>query len=278
MEPAALPYFLYSLGILVREGLEALLVIIALAASVRNIGAAGKVRGIYLGSVLAIGASLILAWVVYDLIGDNASDTLEGIFQILAAATLFWVSSWLTSKTQAERWNSYILGRIQNAERSGLPSFALGLTAFLAVIREGAETILFFQALLAGATEAIERHAVEAGMVAGAVALSVACVVLHRAAARIPIRSFFSATSVLLYVLAVVFVGQGIASLQEAGVVRASFVSYLPTVGVLGVYPTLQSLTAQGLLLIFAAAAILRPRGLDGGIELRSRESLRSAG
>jgi high-affinity iron transporter len=264
METAAIPYFLYSLGILVREGLEALLVIIALAASVRNIDGAGKARGIYIGSLLAVGASLILAWIVYDMIGDDASDTLEGVFQIFAAATLFWVSSWLTSKAQAERWNSYILGRVRNAQRSALPSFALGLTAFLAVMREGAETIVFFQALMAGASEAIERHAVEAGIVIGAVALTVASIMLHRAAARIPIRAFFSATSVLLYALAVVFVGQGVASLQEAGVVRASFVGYAPTIGVLGVYPTLQSLTAQGLLLIFAAAAVFKPHGPGG--------------
>src|ERR1700682_591375 len=91
-----IPYFLYSSGILFREGLEALLVIIALVAGTREAGQTGATRNIYGGALLALGLSLILAWVVRHLIGDNTSDTLEGIFQLLAAMTLFYVSSWIT--------------------------------------------------------------------------------------------------------------------------------------------------------------------------------------
>jgi high-affinity iron transporter len=261
MGGTVIPYFLYSAGILFREGLEALLVIIALVAGVRNMGSAIKTRSIYLGAILAVAASLVLAWVVYDLIGDNASDTLEGVFQLFAAATLFYVSSWLTAKVQAERWTQFINSRVENAEKSGLPSLALGLTAFLAVMREGAETIVFFQALIAGASEAMERHAVQAGIAVAAIGLAIAFVVLRKAASRIPIGAFFAVTSILLYGLAVVFVGQGIASLQEAGVVGASFVSHVPTIGVLGLYPTVQSLTAQAVLVVFAMAAVVLPRG-----------------
>src|SRR5258708_8068464 len=200
-----IPYFLYSGGILLREGLEALLVILALVASAREAGQDARARDVYAGGLLAIGVSIALAWAVNHLIGDNASDTLEGIFQLTAAATLFYVSSWLTSKSQAQQWNSFIQAQVDAAKRSKGPSIALGLTAFLAVMREGAETIVFFQALVAGATERAERHAVVLGVVAGAIALAAIFVCLRSLVSRIPIGAFFSATSILLYALAVIF-------------------------------------------------------------------------
>jgi high-affinity iron transporter len=260
MATTALPYFLYSSGILFREGLEALLVIIALVAGARQAGQLARVRDVYLGATIAIVASLALAWAVRHLIGDNTSDTLEGVFQIFAAATLFYVSSWLTSKGQAQRWKNFIDSKVEAAKKSHGPSLALALTAFLAVMREGAETIVFFQALLAGATESIERHAVLMGVIAGAVALSVTFIVLRKLTYMIPIGPVFAATSVLLYALAIIFVGQGIASFQESGVLSATFISSsLPTLPMLGFYPTIQTLVAQGLLILLAVASVIRP-------------------
>ncbi len=258
MPGTALPYFLYSAGILFREGLEAMLVIVALAAGARL---SNRARDVYGGALVAIVASIALAWAVNHVIGDNTSDALEGCFQVLAAATLFLVSSWLTAKSQADRWLKFISHKVESAEASAVPAVALGLTAFLAVMREGAETIVFFQALTAGATELAEKHAVAAGIVAATVGLALTFVMLTRAAHRLPIGWFFSTTSVLLYALAVVFIGQGVASLQEAELVRATFISYVPTIKMLGVFPTVQSLSAQAMLLMFAAAAMFLPRG-----------------
>ena len=256
----AVAYFFYSLGILFREGMEAMLVVIALAAATRGAGRIGRSRDIYAGAVAAIAASVVLAWVVNHIITDDASDTLEGVFQLFAAATLFYVSSWMTSKGQSDRWMKFISHKLESAERSTIPGIALGLTAFLAVMREGAETIVFFQALTNGATEAAERHAVSAGIAVAAVALAASFVVIRRAADRIPMRMFFHATSIMLYALAIVFVGQGVASLQEASIVSATFVNYAPTIPMLGIFPTIQSLGAQAVLLMFAAAAVLVPR------------------
>lgn len=254
-----LPYFLYSSGILIREGLEALLVIIALLAAVREAGQERRARDIYGGALLALGLSLVLAWAVNHVIADNTSDTLEGIFQLLAAATLFYVSSWLTARGQSERWRTYLNRKVEAARGLNGPSIALGLTAFLAVMREGAETIVFFQALLSGATEAAERHAVTAGLLAGGLVLAVVFALLRKAAYHIPLGSFFRATSVLLYALAVIFVGQGIASFQESGVVHATFVDHVPTIQMLGLFPTVQTLAAQGVLIALAALAIVMP-------------------
>ena len=259
--PTALPYFLYSLGILVREGAEALLVIVALLAAVREAGQERRARDIYAGALLALGLSLALAWAVNHLIADDTSDTLEGVFQLLAAATLFYVSSWLTARAQSDRWRAFLHNKIEASRDLAGPSIALGLTAFLAVMREGAETIVFFQALLGGATEAVERHAVMAGLATGAIALGVIFLVLRKAASRIPLGSFFTATSVLLYALAVIFVGQGIASFQESGVMRATFVDHVPTIQSLGLFPTVQTLAAQAVMLGLAALALLAPAG-----------------
>jgi high-affinity iron transporter len=256
-----LPYFLYSLGILVREGSEALLVVVALLAAVREAGQERRARDIYAGALLALGLSLVLAWAVNHLIADDTSDTLEGVFQLLAAATLFYVSSWLTARGQSDRWRTFLHDKVEASRDIAGPSIALGLTAFLAVMREGAETIVFFQALLGGATETAERHAVMAGLLAGALALGVIFLVLRKAAFRIPLGSFFTATSVLLYGLAVIFVGQGISSFQESGVMRATFVDHVPTIQALGLFPTVQTLAAQAAMLGLAALALFAPAG-----------------
>jgi high-affinity iron transporter len=126
-------------------------------------------------------------------------------------------------------------------------------------MREGAETIVFFQALVSGATERAERHAVFAGVVAGAIALTVIFVGLRNLVSRIPIGAFFSATSILLYALAVIFVGQGIASFQESGVMSATFINHLPTLPMFGFFPTVQTIVAQAFLILLAAAAAIVP-------------------
>jgi high-affinity iron transporter len=255
----AIPYFLYSSGILFREGLEALLVIIALVAAVRQAGHGARARDIYTGALIALACSILLAWAVRHVLGDNTSDTLEGIFQLLAVVTLFYVSSWITSRSQAKQWKKFIGAQVEAARRSAGPSLALGVTAFLAVMREGAETIVFFQALMAGATETVERHAIFIGVAAGAVGLVLAFIGLRKVTFMIPIGPVFTATSVLLYALAVIFAGQGIASFQESGVIGATFVSHVPTVAMLGLFPTIQTLIAQGILLILAMAALVLP-------------------
>src|SRR5712691_4887375 len=253
------PYFLYSSGILFREGLEAMLVIIALFAGTRQACPGRHARDIYTGALTPLASSIVLAWVVNHVIGDNTSDTLEGVFQLFAAATLFYVSSWITSKAQAQRWRKFISTQVEIARRSKGPSMALALTAFLAVMREGAETIVFFQALLAGATETAERHAVLIGVIAGAFALAITFVGLRKITFMIPIGPVFAATSVLLYALAVIFAGQGVASFQESGVLSATFINHVPTIQMLGIFPTVQTLTAQAILLVLALASVFAP-------------------
>ncbi len=255
----AIPYLLYSSGILLREGLEALLVIVTLLAAVRQAGHEKRTRDIYVGAFIALLCSTALAWAVQHVLGDNTSDTLEGIFQLLAVATLFYVSSWMTSKSQARQWKNFIGTQVEAIRHSDGPSLALGLTAFVAVMREGAETIVFFQALMAGATETAERHAIVVGLIAGGAALVVIFLGLRKVTFLVPIGPVFTVTSVLLYALAVVFVGQGIASFQESGVISTTFVSHVPALPMLGFYPTVETLAAQGILVLLALASLAVP-------------------
>lgn len=260
MPDTATAYFFYSLGIIFREGLEAMLVVVALAAGAREIGRARSERDVYRGALIAVALSIALAWVVNYVISDQTTHKFEGAFQLLAAATLFYVSSWLTARSQADRWREFINARVQKAKQAAIPALALGGAAFLAVFREGAESVVFIQSLVMGATAPGETRAVLAGIAVGAAALVTAFVVLRRAAFRLPIHAFFSITSVILYGLAVVFVGEGIAAWQEAEIIRTTFIDHVPEISVLGIYPTLEGVTAQAALLVVALAAILAPR------------------
>jgi high-affinity iron transporter len=259
MTGTAIPYFLYSFGIVFREGLEAFLVVLALVAGARRSGQNSQVRQIYMGAGAAVIVSLIMAWAVQHLLSDDAGDTMEGIFQLFAAATLFYVSSWMTAKSQ-RRWTSFITAKVEAAHSSECATITLAATAFLAVLREGAETIIFFQALAAGATEAIEKHAVLTGLIAGSIGLAVTLAVLRKLTDLIPISRFFSVSSIVLYALAVVFAGQGIASLQESGLVGATFISSVPTVPMLGLYPTIQTIAPQAFLIAIAVGSFARRR------------------
>ncbi len=258
MSQTAIAYFLSSMGILFREGTEAMLVIVALASATGEQGRRGHARGIYAGAAAAIAGSIALAVAVNYLISDDASDSIEGVFQLLAAAMLFYVSSRLLAKSQSERWNGFIGGKLPSAERGAIPAFALGLTAFLAVMRR-ADTIVSLQALWAGAAAGPERHAVAAGIASAAVALALLLIIIEWSARKLALATVFKTATVMLSAMAVIFIGQGIASLQEADWVAATFVDYVPAIPALGIFPTVQTLGAQAILLI-AAAALFVPR------------------
>ncbi len=260
MSSVTVAYFFYSAGILLREGLEALLVVVALAAAVKQLENRTALKGVYVGAIAALVASLGLACALSGLLTDNASDGLEGVFQLVAALTLLYVSSWMNLRGRAGAWKAYLTAQVERAGRANMPALALGLTSFTAVMREGAETIVFFQALVAGADPGNERRAIAGGIILASAGLVLLAVILQRAASRLPIRRFFKISSVLLCTLAVVFIGQGIASLQEAGLVHATRVNYVPTVKILGLFPTVESLSGQGILLVLALAILFLQR------------------
>lgn len=267
---AASPRLLFaqSLLIMLREGFEAILVIGALVAFLVRAGAVERKREIGLGVVWAVGASLLTA-LGYATVFRNASasqEALEGLTMLVAAVVLFWVSYWLVSKIELKKWQAFVAARMGKA-LSSRRALALAAVAFLAVYREGFETVLFYAALFASAGGAPGASAgIASGIVLGFAGLGVVYYLMQRYGTRLPLKPFFAVTSGLLYLMAFSFAGQGIAELQAAGYVSATPIGWIPTVPVLGIFPTLQSFLLQALLAAALAAALvwvfwLEPRG-----------------
>jgi high-affinity iron transporter len=262
--------FMQSFVLLLREGFEAILIVAALMAFLGKAGATDKRRHVAQGAWAAVGASLITA-VLLELLFEitpGQREALEGITMLLATVVLFYVSYWLLSKIEVAKWNAFVKGRLEGALSRG-SGFALASVAFLAVYREGFETILFYKALItsagpttAGAVGAAGAAssgapAVVAGIIAGAVALLIVYVAIERFGMRVPLKSFFAVTSAMLYYMAFVFAGKGIADLQESGLVRTTVIEWAPRVPIVGIYPTVQSLSLQLLLVVLLLIAVV---------------------
>ena len=236
--------FASSLFVLLREGLEAILVLAAVMAFVVKSGQRNALPYIHAGwsGALLMGALTWAAatWLV-DISGAGREIT-SGVTALIASAMLIYVGFWLHDKTHAQAWQKFLKDKVGAAlEKKTL--WALALISFFAVYRELFETVLFYQALWAQTNDST-RPALWSGMLAASLTLLVTGWGLFRFGIRLPLNSFFSGTSLLLAILAVIFAGQGVASLQEAGIVAASPVNFI-SLPMLGVLPTAQTLMTQ---------------------------------
>ena len=140
--------FLNAALIIIREGVEAALILAAIIAVLKGMGAAQAIGYVHFGWILAL-LSGIVTWVLAQTVitfSGAQRELVEGFTSLLAAVVLFSVSYWLISKAQAKRWHAYIQARVQEA-LSRRRLFALIGVSFLAVYREAFETVLFYQAL-----------------------------------------------------------------------------------------------------------------------------------
>jgi high-affinity iron transporter len=244
--------FTASLVILLREGLEAILVLAAIIAFVIKTGRRDALPWIHGGwiAALVLGAvTWILASFVVEISGANRELT-EGFTALAAAAMLLYVGYWLHGKSYAQAWNRFIREHVGQAlARRTL--WAMAAVSFLAVYREMFEIVLFYQALWAQAGES-GRSAVLGGMAAAAAALAAIAFAIFKYSVRLPLGLFFGATSGLLALLAVVFAGHGVAALQEAGMVGMTGLAFDP-VPLLGIYPSSEAVGAQLLVLCIVA-------------------------
>ena len=254
--------FIQSFLIILREGLEAILVIGAVATFLIKTGHRDRLRSIWLGAGLALVASAVTAVVLQTALRamPASREILEGATMLVAVAVLFSVSYWLISKVEAAKWQRFIKEKVSAAlERGG--GRALATVAFLAVYREGAETALFYQALFNEGQSAIIP--IVLGMLLGFAVLAVIFTIVYRFGVRIPLRPFFAVTSTLLYFMAFVFMGKGIKELQEGNAIPVTGLPGFPHVESLGIYPTVETLLAQLLLIalfVFALAKTFWPR------------------
>jgi high-affinity iron transporter len=238
--------FLQSLIIIGREGLEVVLILGAMLAILRKLDPGRSVGALWWGAGIGVAASLVTAALVQLVFRSSRHvELLEGLTLLLASAVLVFVGHWLLAKADVVRWKRYLEKRLRGGVGAG-SSLALGLVSFLAVYREGVETVLFYRALLS--TEATAGAAVLAGLALGLVGLGVVGYAIYRFGVRIPLRPFFTGTSALLLLLAFIFAGKGVHELQEAGVAGESFLPIL-RFSALGLYPTLETLLAQAVVL-----------------------------
>jgi len=252
--------FFQSFLIILREGFEAILVIGAVVALLIKTGHRERLRSIWLGIALGLVASLATAVVMKTLLAamPASREIVEATTMLIAVVVLFSVSYWLISKVEAAKWQKFIREKVNSALEHG-GGKALALVAFLAVYREGAETALFYQALFNEGPNVGLPLAL--GIVVGFAALAVIFTLFYRYGVRIPMRPFFTVTSILLYYMAFVFMGKGIRELQEGNIMGITVIPGGPHVDAMGIFPSVETLTAQGILIILLLFATVRTFG-----------------
>lgn len=249
--------FFGAFFVLLREGAEALLVIAALITYLMKADRRDQLPGLIIGIVLALLISAGLAVLFSFLTTSSASglsqELIEGITGIAAVLMLIYVSNWILSKSHGEAWKNYIKSSLES--KSGKGAYALWLTGFLAVLREGSETILFFQPIFAATQNASDKALVWFGIGVAAVSLAVIFVLVWLFGVRLPLQPFFKWTSFLLALMSITIGGGAIKELQDALWIPITPVPGVPTVIVLGLYPTVETLVAQAV--ITAVLAVL---------------------
>jgi high-affinity iron transporter len=244
--------FSASLVILLREGLEALLVVIALVTVLTRMGRQDGLRYVHLGWVTALMAGVATWAVAQSLISISGAnrEVMEGIAALMAAMVLLYVGIWMHSKTHAAQWQAYIQQHIDTHLTSGT-LWGLALLAFIAVYREVFETVLFYQALL---TQAVPTQypSVFAGLILGVALLAISAWGLVRYSVKLPIARFFSITTYLLLGLAFILMGKAVSALQEAALIGITPLPLSFEIEWIGVKSTWQGTLAQlSVLLVF---------------------------
>jgi high-affinity iron transporter len=250
--------FIQSFVIMLREGLEAILIVGALITFLAKMGAADRRRHVHAGVLAAIAVSLLTALAVETIfhLSRAHQEVLEGATMMAATAVLFYVSYWLLSKMEVVKWTHFVKSKVHDAVTGG-SALALASAAFLAVYREGFETILFYKALIISAGPSGGLVPILGGMLLGGVLLLGVYVAMSRFGVRLPLKPFFAVTSAFLYYMAFVFAGAGLAELQEGGVLPLTPVDWAPRVPALGIHPTVETLGAQAALLALALVALV---------------------
>lgn len=247
----------YSLLIIVREGLEALLIVAAIVAYLVKNNHHDKLPLIRQSVIVALVCSVVTA-VIFQILFTNSGasrELLEGITMLIAVVMLFFMSYWLLSKVEARHWKAWLEGKLSNSLTQG-SLVGLWLTSFLAVYREGAETVLFYYALAGDANSVSGHLAIVAGFAIGCVVLFIAWLVMRYTVVKLPLKPFFMFTGSFMYLMAFVFAGKGVLELVEGKLFEPTLLPGMPDIGWLGIYPYLETLLPQAVLLVAALVAL----------------------
>lgn len=241
--------FFQSALILLREGLEALLVIVALAAYLNKAGAQARLPALYAGAGVAVLASLIAAWAFAQFNNGEHNDIAEGVVILFAATLMLYVSGWLFIRQDPRAWQSMLQAKA-DAALSQRTAFAIAALAFLAVFREGAETVLFIHAL--SNTAGGYGMQLIAGLLAAAVVLFALFFVINTLARKIPLRPLFLITSAFLFLMALKFIGEALQEFQEQQLVPYTEFVGSRWLNAIGFNPTVEAVAAQTVVIVLA--------------------------
>jgi len=240
--------FIGALTILLREGVEALLIVVGIIAFLRKAKQTTALRYVHAGWISALLAGALTWFVSTYLVAISGAsrEVTEGVSSLFAAIVLLSVGLWMHQKSSADRWQSYLNDKL-SAAMSSSSAWALFALSFIAVYREVFETVLFYSALAADGNGA----ALLGGFLTAVGLLVVIAWILLRTSARMPIGKFFSITSIFVAVLAVILVGKGVIGLQEAGWISVHPIAG-PRIEILGIMPTAETVIAQIAVLLIA--------------------------
>lgn len=242
--------------ILLREGLEALLIILALVSFLEKSGQKKMRKWIYVGAFVGVLLSAVAAILMSTILNSATIDTnrelMEGYVGLLAAAMMIGVGIWLHSKSNVVSWNRYISKQMGQAISSG-SIVAMAAISFLSVFREGAETLVFY----AGIAPKMETSQFILGIVIALLILAVLAIVLFKASGKIPVHKFFAVATILIYVLAFKIIGVSLHTLQLTDHLSSTIVDGLPVMSLIGFYPTVETMVGQAILLVLVAATVI---------------------
>ncbi|GAA4858341.1 FTR1 family iron permease [Paenibacillus vulneris] len=251
--------------VLLREGVEALLVLAALAAFLHKTGNAAKQKWIWCGAaaglLLSGGLAILLNYMIANVAAGSTREMLEGITGLVSVLLMLTVGVWLHKKSQVHAWNRYIEKQVGVALATG-NLWSLFVVSCLSILREGAETTIFY----IGMAPAIQPGQLLAGIAGAILLLAILGYIIVKGSIKLPVRAFFLAATVLIYYLVIKFLGESIHSLQVAGKLSSHVPGFIPSWGWLGVYPTWETAAPQLLVLAFIlyqAVRLGRKRGED---------------
>lgn len=255
--------FIAAFVIIVREGFEAFLVVAALLALLSSVGETKAKRWVHFGwlSAIILGFASYYVFNMLIQLSGAAKETVEAVCTGAAVIMLFYTGFWLLSQAEHRKWNRFVKEKTQHALSSGR-LFALFAIAFIAVYREAAETVLFYSALYSSS----QNHLmVTLGFSFGCLVLFAICSGIVKFNLRLPLRQFFITTSCLMVAISIILAGKTVHELIEAGYFLSTPLAGFPAIDLLGIYPSVETLSAQLLLLmsgLFIAFFMLRGRDI----------------
>lgn len=233
--------------ILLREGVEALLIIMALLTVTRKAEQTKASKWIMSGSLLGIILSIALAFIfkaIFENLGSTRELT-EGIVGICSVILMVIVGAWLHSKSSLESWEKFINKNMDKAMSTG-SLLTFGLVAFLSVFREGAETIIFYL----GIVGKISTWSLILGILVAVFILILIAVFFNQITKWIPIHRLFFIMSLFIFLLAFKILGVSVHTLQILNILPQHTINHLPFIDLIGLYPTYETVIPQLILIV----------------------------